>query len=288
MTTEAVEAALCLPPLPMSRALRERLPDGSVDCHLHVFRDGAPLATPRSYTPQMMTLADWRAFAEAAGIARGVLVQPSVYGFDNQVMLEALAETPGQLRGIAVIDPETPDAELERLHAGGVRGVRCNTRNLGGLGFDLATTLARRVAPLGWSLQFQVLSEQVDALAELAPTLGLPVVLDHLGFIDVEPPDVALGRLRALLDAGDSYVKLSAPYRVGSAFGAPAVATITKGLAASHPERLLWGTDWPHTELWSNMPDDADLIDDLLALLGDGELRRQIFVETPNRLFFQS
>lgn len=280
------EARLCLPPTPMSRPPRTPLPVGSVDGHFHVFRAGAPLATPRSYTPQVMTLADWHDFARQAGMSRGVLIQPSVYGFDNSVMLAALAEAPANLRGIAVIDPDTPDAELRRLHEAGIRGVRCNTRNRGGLGFDLAADLARRIAPFGWTLQFQVLSDQVDALAGLAPTLGLPVVLDHLGFIDVDPPETALRRLRALLDAGDSYVKLSAPYRVGSAFAAPAVAAIVAGLAASHPERLLWGTDWPHTELWADMPDDTVLIDELLLLLDDEDVRRTIFVDTPNRLFF--
>jgi predicted TIM-barrel fold metal-dependent hydrolase len=201
-------------------------------------------------------------------------------------MLAALAEAPVGLRAIAVIVPETPEAELRRLHDVGVRGVRCNTRNRGGLGFELAADLARRIAPFRWTLQFQVLPNQVDALVELAPKLELPVILDHLGFIDVEPPDAALRRLRALLDAGDSYVKLSAPYRVGAAFAAPAVASIIGGLVTSHPERLIWGTDWPHTELWTGMPDDTDLIDELLVLLDDDAVRRAIFVDTPNRLFF--
>jgi predicted TIM-barrel fold metal-dependent hydrolase len=282
-----VEAALCLPPNTLTRLPRRALPAGTVDSHFHVFAEGAPLASPRSYTPQLVTLADWRAFADAAGIARGVLVQPSVYGFDNSVMLAALAADPDRLRGIAVVPETVPEAELLGLHRAGVRGVRCNTRNLGGLAFEAITGLARSIAPLGWMLQVQVRPAQLRALAALAPTLGVPIVLDHLGFVDPLQPAAALRDLGPLLDAG-AYIKLSAPYRLSRAPAYRDVARIATALLQRYPQQFLWGSDWPHTELWDGMPDDADLIDFAGEWLADEATRRAVFVETPQRLFFNS
>lgn len=277
---------LCLPPVPMGRPPNWPLPAGATDTHFHVFKAGAPLAPVRSYTPQIATLEDWLAFAEAAGIASGVAVQPSVYGFDNTVLLDALRAVPARLRGIAVVDPHTPAAELERLHGRGVRGIRCNTRNLAGLGFDAALGLARRIAPLGWVLQLQVGDEELDALADLAPRLGIRLILDHLGSVDLRSPERALRRLHTLLDTGRCFVKLSAPYRLSRVGGYADYSAIVAALVRSHPERLLWGSDWPHTELWDVVPDDADLIDGIVGLLSGEALRRTILVDTPRSLFF--
>ena len=116
MSTADIEAPLCLPRRQLARLPRPALRQGTVDTHFHVFRADAPLNTPRSYTPDIATIADWIEFSENLGIAKGVLVQPSVYGLDNSVLLEALAAFPGRLRGIVVIDPETGETEIERLH----------------------------------------------------------------------------------------------------------------------------------------------------------------------------
>jgi predicted TIM-barrel fold metal-dependent hydrolase len=280
-------APLCLPPKPMRYPLLQRLPAGTIDCHFHVFAEGAPLATPRSYSPQMLSLENWRAYAEAVGIAKGILVQPSVYGFDNSVLLAALAAGPERLRGVAVVPAEIEQTELERLHERGVRGVRCNTRNLGGIELDAVTALARRIAPLGWTLQFQVRNEQLGAIAALAPTLGVTIVIDHLGFVDPRERSTALGSLRVLLEGG-AFVKLSAPYRLSSEPRYGDVGEIATALLTLHPDRILWGSDWPHTELWDAMPDDAELIDIVGEWVADDATRRAVFVETPQRLFFNS
>jgi predicted TIM-barrel fold metal-dependent hydrolase len=280
------EAPLCLPPRPLARPPRRTLPTGTVDTHFHVFRAGAPLATPRSYTPSIATTEDWLYLAQSVGISRGVVVQPSVYGLDNTVLFEALRAAPDRLRGIVVIPPDLPQRELEEFHALGVRGVRCNTRNLGGIAFETVRALADRIAPFGWVLQFQVRPEQLDALATIAPTLGVPVIVDHLGFIALSSAarDAAVTQLRTILDAGNSYVKLSAPYRLG---GTPAdFAFVAAALVQSHPDRLIWGTDWPHTEMRDTVPDDADLIDAAEQWLGTDSERRKILVETPEALFF--
>lgn len=279
-------APLCLLPRPMSHAPRVLLPANSVDCHFHVFRHGAALVTPRDYTPRDTSLAEWQAYGVLAGISRGVLIQPSVYGFDNSVMLDTVAQSPQRLRAIAVIDPAIPDDELTQMHSAGVRGVRCNLHHQAGLGLDATEVLARRIAPLGWSLQFQVRPEQIETLAEIAPHLGLPIVIDHFGFVHLENVETALERLRRLLDAGDCYLKLSAAYRLAAAPVA-AMAALVTGLVETHGDRLLWGSDWPHPGLWSDMPDDAELIDELMASLNDTALRRTLFVDTPARLFFQ-
>lgn len=286
MTADA-EAPLALPPRPLDRPPRQRLPAGTIDCHFHVFRDGAPLATPRNYTPAVATLDEWLALGAAVGIDGGVIVQPSVYGFDNSVLVGSLRAAPERLRGIAVVRPDLPDAELRALDRAGVRGVRCNTRNLGGMTLDDAKALAARVAPLGWVLQFQVRPEQLESIAVLAPGLGLPVIIDHLGLVafGVAQREASLRKLRTLLDSGDAYVKISATYRLG--VGPDDIRIAVSELARSHPDRLIWGTDWPHTELWDNVPSDADLVDDVTDWIPDEAIRRMILVDTPRTLFFR-
>ena len=285
--TAAGQAPLCLPPRPLGATMA--LPTGTVDCHFHVFREGAPLTTARSYTPQIVTLADWMAFAGAANIAKGLVVQPSVYGFDNSVLLDALVAAPDRLRGIVVLPPGTPKAELARLDRLGVRGVRINTRNKGGLSFDAVTALAKEIAAFGWTLQFQVDPAQLNRIADLAPSLGVPVVIDHMGFIalDRRDADKSLADLQHLLDADQCYTKVSAPYRLTQTTGYDAFGIALAALVRSHPDRLLWGSDWPHTELWANVPDDAELIRHSIDWLGNETVRRQVFVTTPTSLFFE-
>lgn len=280
---QPADAPLCLPPRTMSRWPLNPLPAGAIDCHFHVFAQDAPLAPVRSYTPRLATLADWMEFARSARIERGVLVQPSVYGFDNSVLLTALKARPDRLRGIVVLESTVSDTELERLNGQGVRGIRINTRNLGGLSFETTQEFARRIGSLGWVLQFQMRPEQLTALTEVASSLNVPLVLDHFGFADPARGTEAITDLQRLLDTGRSYVKLSAPYRIGGMAGVDAIAA---ALVRSHPERLLWGSDWPHTELFDEVPHDADLIDQTQSWLPDDTVRQRIFIDTPMSLFF--
>ncbi|MDR6666108.1 amidohydrolase family protein [Rhizobium sp. 1399] len=282
------QAPLCLPRLPLTRAPATPLPQGTIDTHFHVFRSDAPLNTPRSYTPDIATTADWIAFANRLGISRGIVVQPSVYGLDNQVLVEALAAFPDRLRGIVVIDPETDPTEIARLDRLGVRGVRINTRNKGGLPLIAAETLAADIRDFGWSLQLQISPDQIDDLAGRLPHLGVRFVIDHLGFIPLA--DGAwrqhLPALQRLADNPGGYIKLTAPYRLTRERGYAGFAEVVRALAASHPDKLLWGSDWPHTELWSDMPDDAELIDGMQDAIGNPELARKIFIENAETLFF--
>jgi predicted TIM-barrel fold metal-dependent hydrolase len=166
-----------------------------------------------------------------------------------------------------------------------VRGVRINLLNTSGLPLDAAAGLARRIAPLGWHLQFQIGPDQIDRVRQIAGDGILPVVVDHLACIPVDAPraEADLAALQRLLDTGLAYVKISAPYRVGSA---PDFARAAARLAASHPERLLWGTDWPHSDLYADMPDDTDLVSEMLATFQTPDLRRLVLVDTPARLYW--
>jgi predicted TIM-barrel fold metal-dependent hydrolase len=284
----AAEAPLCLPPAAETRLPRTALPAGTVDTHFHVFRAGAPLNTPRSYTPQIATIDDWQALATKLNIARGVLVQPSVYGFDNSVLISALTTAPDDLRGIVVLPLETAQDELLRLDRLGVRGIRVNTRNKGGIDFGAVPDLASRMADIGWMLQFQVRPEQLEQLARIAAALPCPIVIDHLGFIPLGTPETAghFANLQRLLDGGRCHVKLSAAYRLDRGPNFDEFGALVGRLAASHPDQLLWGSDWPHTELWDAMPEDGHLIDLMHDWLGNPAIGQKAFVTNPESLFF--
>jgi predicted TIM-barrel fold metal-dependent hydrolase len=288
VTVVEADAPLCLPPHPLTKPPARLLPDGAVDTHFHVFRAGAPLVTPRSYTPRMQTLEDWQDFARVTNIARGVLVQPSVYGFDNSVLLEALAADPQSLRGIVVLPGDVDGSELGRLDRLGVRGIRVNTRNKGGVAFSAVVALAAKAAETGWMLQFQVRPEQLTELGALLPAMACPVVLDHLGFLALDAGDAEpqVARIQRLLDGDNVYAKLSAPYRLTRSAGHAAFGVAARQLLLSHPERLLWGSDWPHTELFDRVPDDGELIAQMHDWLGSGSVAQQVFVTNAEALFF--
>ncbi|WP_083269107.1 amidohydrolase family protein [Bosea vaviloviae] len=286
-----VEAPPCLPPHPPGAAPSWRLPDGTCDSHMHVFgpRDRYPLAPLRSYTPHLLTIDDYRAVMAALGIARAVLVQPSVYGMDNRALLDALAIAPDQLRGVVVVPPDIPDGELKAMHRLGVRGIRINRRNPGGLSLSDIATLGRRIGRLGWHIQLQIelaTSCDLDGLVRGSP---VPIVIDHLGFADPQAgvASPAFRQLLHLLEDGLLWIKLSAPYRM-SRTGAPYadMVPIVETLLSARPDRLLWATDWPHTELWSGMPHDGDLLVTSPLWQAPPGIRKAVFVDNPNRLYW--
>lgn len=233
-------------------------PPGACDCHVHVFApDRHPYAADRAYTPGTAGAGDLSAFLARLGMARTVLVQPSVYASDHAALLEGLqALGPDRARGVAVLDePAGRCLDLASLHEQGVRGVRLNlaVRAQGG-GPDAAGRLLRvrdRIAPLGWHLQLHADIVLVAALAETLAALETPVVLDHFagfrahaGAAEAGPADTVVALARAM----PLYVKLSAPYRAAPG-GAhlDELAAFTRRLAAAAPDRLLWASDWPHT-----------------------------------------
>jgi predicted TIM-barrel fold metal-dependent hydrolase len=287
--TDAAVPPLCLPPRSPAPISPSPLPSGAVDCHFHVIRQGAPLSATRNYTPQVAPLGDWLAYAGAVGIERGVVVQPSVYGRDNTVVLAALAAEPKRLRGIVVIDPDLPDAELRSLDRAGVRGVRFNMRNPGGLGFSDLRHLAGRIAPLGWHLQLLLDGRALEGVAAAVADSPVPVVIDHIGLVPVADQTAgprATAALARLVASGRCYVKLSAPYRLAPHASSASVAAVVAALVRANPERLLWGSDWPHTELFETMVDDVDLIAESTAWFDDPGLRERVFVTNPAKLYW--
>ena len=283
----------CAPPQRIPRVPRARLPPGACDCHCHIFGDRAryPLDARRSYTPHVATLADHRAMMAACGIERAVLVQPSVYGTDNACLLDALraaASEGNAYRGIVVPDAAASDEELLAMDALGVRGIRLNVVNPQVLAIDDAIALCARMRPRrDWHLQvhLKLAGDGATTLAQLADRVDVPIVVDHFG--RPEPGTARPKLLIELVASGRVWVKLSAAYRIGARPGGAHadIRPLVDALVAAHPGRLLWGTDWPHTELQHPTPHDADLVDLLVATLPDGATLRRVCVDNPASLY---
>ena len=281
----------CAPPQRGPRAPSERLPEGACDCHFHVFGDRKryPLDPRRNYTPHVATLDDHRAVMAACGIERAVLVQPSVYGTDNACLLDALREAAKEgdaYRGIVVPDAALSDDELLAMDALGVRGIRLNVVNPQMLAIDDAVALCMRMRSRNWHLQVHLMlgGDGATTLAQLADRVDGPIVVDHFG-----RPAAGAALPRLVLDlvaSGRVWVKLSAAYRIARPGRAnDDIRPLVDALVAANPERLLWGSDWPHTELQADVPNDADLVDLLVATLPDAATLRRVCVDNPASLY---
>jgi predicted TIM-barrel fold metal-dependent hydrolase len=260
---------------------------------MHVFgpEEAYPLSPLRNYTPNPVGWTQYRAVMNALGIDRAVLVQPSVYGTDNRLLLETLALAPDRLRGVVVVEPSIADGEIAALDRAGIRGVRINRRNPGGLTLQDMAELAGRIAPFGWHIQLQAIFLEDAQLASLVARSPIPVVLDHIGFLspDVQPEGEPFAGMLRLLEAGNLWIKLSAPYHLSRiTSGADAYSDLhghIEKLLRCRPDRLLWATDWPHTELYDHMPGDTDPALLLTLSETDEEIQHQIFVRNPARLY---
>jgi len=276
----------CDPPPRDPAPAAQPLPPGTCDAHFHVFGPQAryPMDARRNYTPHEATLADYRREMRAIGIARGVIVQPSVYGTDNRATLDALQAGGDAFRAIVVPPADVSDAELARMHALGVRGVRLNLQNPQMLGIDDALSIAHRMAPSGWHLQvFLDLQRDPAALDALCDRARVPIVVDHMGRL---APSTRAHPLLDRLRSGACWVKLSAPYRVSDQPAPHADLTgLVQALAAANPERVVWGSDWPHTELHHGTPQAAALAALVHAWFPDEAMRREVCVVNPARLY---
>ena len=289
-------APACAAPLP-------DMPPGACDCHVHIIGppDQYPMVAGRTYTPPQSSVAQLLDLRRRLGLARTVLIQPSFYGTDNRALLGALRELGETARGVAVLDPDTPDTELAALDKAGVRGVRLNIETAGGRDPREVTgklgAFARRLAPLGWHVQIYAALSVIVRVAPDVAALPVPVVFDHFGM-----PDAALGPdqpgfpvLLDLVRAGNTYVKLSAPYRISNLTGYADAAPIAKALIAAGPDRMVWGSDWPHTDHAPGVSataispfrtvDDAAILDLLATWAPDAAQRRAILATTPHRLY---
>jgi D-galactarolactone isomerase len=243
---------------------------GACDCHVHIYEDRYPLAPSATFQPPHSPVSAYREVQQALGLERAVLVQPTGYGFDNACLLDALAQIGTSARGIAVVPADASDFELQRLHDGGVRGLRyMMLAGSGGLlPWDSLPTMAARIAPLGWTINLQLDGRELPQYKALIDSLPGRVVIDHTGkFLEPVPvDDPALQALQAVLDREGRWVKLSAPYET-SKRGPPHyedVSALARALVRSHPERCLWASNWPHPNR-TPRPDDAAM----LALLAE-------------------
>ena len=279
------------------------LPAGACDCHTHVVGDAArwPMAAHRHYTPGPAPVEALQAHLRRNGLQRAVVVQPSFYGSDNRCLLDSLQRLGQAGRGVAVVDDEADDGLLARLHEGGVRGLRINVESAGV--HDTAAVeaplrrWADRLAPLGWHLQVYAVHATLVQLAPLLDGLPVPVVLDHFALLpaDAAADDPAVRRIVELVASGNVYVKLSAPYRIAAEDFVTAASELARAFVDANPQRLLWGSDWPHTnrepgkaaQEVSRYRDiaPATLAESIERWLPDETLRRQVLADNPARLY---
>ena len=285
---------LCQGPDRAPRAPRVVVPAGAIDCHCHVFEDQTeyPLTPQRSYTPPLCTLADYLKMAEKLGLARMVQVNASTYGYDNRVTLDLIGKL-GQkrARGVAGVAPDAKAADIRRLHDGGMRGVRLSTMVKGYGGSEFLGVIAKTIKPFGWHVQLHV--DKVGEIASLEQQLldhDTPIVFDHLGRVRGGEGVAAPGfqaLLRILTQRDDCWVKLSSFYRLSDS-GVPDyadMAPVARALIAARPDRVVWGSNWPHP-IWDGaMPNDGDLLDLVAGWCGDAATFKRVLVDNPAALY---
>lgn len=264
---------------------------GATDCHLHIFgpQDRYPYTAQRAYTPPEASLEAYTALSTSLGLERMVIVQPSVYGKDNRCTLDMTeAAGPKRARAVAVIDVSFTEAQLKEMNERGVRGIRINALTPAGVPLDQIKELAKRIAPLGWHMQFWISSTQLVALAADIAALPVPVVFDHMGQfgLDGGMDNPQLQALLKLLKSDRSWIKLCG-YRV-SKKGPPYddIDEAVAAIIATAPTRCVWGTDWPHPHLEGRAyPDDQFLLDLVGKWAGDETQRKRILVDNPAVLY---
>lgn len=271
-----------------------RPPAGAVDAHCHVFGPEArfPFSAKAKYLPGDAGPEMLFALRDHLGFARNVVVQASCHGTDNAATLDAIARSDGRARGVAVVDPDISLAELEALHAGGIRGVRFNflKRLVDDAPKDKFIEVAKRIAPLGWHV---VIYFEADILGELVPFLeSIPttIVVDHMGRPSMsEGPDGAeIAAFKALLDSHPNiWTKVTCPDRLSSeADPWNDFAAAVRPMVERYPDRVLWGTDWPHPNMQDAVPDDGHLVDMIPRIAVTAELQRKLLVDNPMRLYW--
>lgn len=288
------EPPLCTGPDPRPRRPKIKLPPLACDCHAHIFgpKSVFPYSPKRIYTPPDALLPAYLDMLGILGVERAVLIQPSVYGSDNRVMLNAMAEAGGRFRGVAVVDDTITDSGLEQLHAAGVRGVRINVVDVaeakGVIPLAPLKRLAGRIKPFGWHAEFLMHADEFPSLDTLFADFPVDIVLGHLGYMRTDKGMDAPGfqALLRLMRAGRCWVKLTGPSRIATtALPYPDVTPYAHALLDAAPGRVLWGTDWPHVIVKSAMPNDGDLCDLLLDWVPDEAMRRKMLVHNPAKLY---
>ncbi|MDA7847905.1 amidohydrolase family protein [Sulfurospirillum sp.] len=267
------------------------LPKNSCDCHFHVFGPTAryPYAKNRSYTPQDKSLGEFFSLLNNNGISRGVIIQPSVYDFDNSATLDALRAKPNQLRAIVVIDDGHDIKELIKWHKLGVRGVRVNLLFNSSVGSKSIEKLVELVKPLKWHLQLLINVSDYSNLYEDFKNIGVDIVFDHMGHFDIDKGINQKGfqDMLRLLRENLAWVKLSGAYRTTNEPYAPYndVIPYAKEIIKANPDRIIWASDWPHPSISVPNPDYGELINLLEKYTDDDETIKKIMADNPATLY---
>ena len=282
----------CAGPDPNTKKPRYVMPPKACDAHCHVFGPAAkfPYAPDRSYTPPDAPKEGLAALHRILGIERTVIVQASCHGTDNRAMLDAIASNKNNYRGIAIVDDSFGDEDYAALHEGGIRGVRFNfVKHLGGMpDMKVFRRVLERIEPLGWHLILHLDAADIVELSDLIRKLRVPFVIDHMGRVKASEglQQRPFQALLELMKLETCWVKICGSERVSTA-GPPFHDAIPFAMALieAAPDRVLWGTDWPHPNIARHMPNDGDLVD-LVPLIAPNEVhRRKLLVENPVRLY---
>jgi predicted TIM-barrel fold metal-dependent hydrolase len=280
------------------------VPPGACDCHTHIFGDPRrfPFAASRVYTPEPASVEEIRRLHRALHTERVVIVQPTVYGTDNSCTLDAIRQLGSSARGVAVIDDKAPQAALDEMDRVGIRGIRINLETVGqadpAVGRQRLQAAVDRIKGRNWHVEIYTRLSVIEGIRDQIMAAQVPIVFDHFGGAQgaLGSPQAGFETLLNLVRAGKAYVKVSAPYR--SSTQGPSyldVAPLAKALIAANPQRILWGTDWPHpsqvvgrkatdiTPLYQI--DDGRVLNQLAIWAPDPEQRKTILLENPAKLY---
>jgi predicted TIM-barrel fold metal-dependent hydrolase len=282
----------CAAPDPHPVKPREALPVGACDAHCHVFgpADQFPYADDRSYTPPDAPFERLMALHDHLGISRAVIVQASCHGTDNTAMLDAIARSKGRYRGCAIVDGTVTDEQLQALHEGGVRSVRFNfVQHLGGApDLDVFDAVVNKLKPLGWHVVLHLDAQDILTYSDRINRINVPFVIDHMGRVQAGKglDQAPFKSLLELMKNPLAWVKVCGGERVsvGKRPFADA-APFARALIEAAPDRVLWGTDWPHPNISKDMPNDGELVDLMLDFCDTPELRQKLLVDNPQKLY---
>jgi 2-pyrone-4,6-dicarboxylate lactonase len=284
----------CPPPDPDPVSPTLQLPPGACDAHCHVFgpANRFPYAADRSYTPPDAPVESLRRLHARLGVSRAVIVHASCHGTDMDVTLDAIASSEGRYRGVACVEDSVTDRELERLHGGGIRGIRFNfVKHLGGVP-DLGVfyRLLARIKPMGWHVVLHFDAEDIVSQSDLLGRIDVPFIIDHMGRVKAAE-GLAQAPFQSLLKLyrGNplAWVKVCGSERVSSG-KRPFLDAVpfAQALIGEDAGRILWGTDWPHPNITKDMPNDGELVNLFAEICPDPVLQRRILVDNPTRMYW--
>lgn len=292
MTQDSIP--VCQGPDPDPKKPSFEIPPLACDTHAHIFGPESKYdySPRRGYTPPDASLEDFLRLHAVLGMERGVLTQPSVYGTDNSAMLDAVAREPDRLRAVAAVDETVTDAELERLNDAGVRGIRVNIVDKGGMPFsDMSAVehMGDRIRDLGWHIEVLIHVSDFPDLRKTFARFPVDIVFGHLGYMKTDKglDNPGFQDFLSLLSDGRAWVKLTGTYRITTMATTPYddVQPYGAALIETAPDRVLWGSDWPHPFVQMQMPNDGDLLNMLADFAPDAAMRKRILVDNPIQLY---